>query len=91
MKDLLQKIDADSFTLSSMIVGYALIDNLTPTEQNSVGNWFMMVGQVLCTHSAQQQVIVNNDSSNNDIGPIISGVEPIRKSMDVINNTLNKF
>lgn len=93
MKDILPNIDADSFTLSSMIIGYALIGDLSPAEQNSVGNWFMMVGQVLCTHSAQQQVIFNNNSNSsttNDV-PIVNEVDSLRRSMDIINDKLHNF
>lgn len=90
MKDILPGIDADTFTLSSMIIGYALIDDLSPAEQNSVGNWFMMVGQVLCTHSAQQQVIFNsNDNNTNE--PIINSIDPLKRSVDIINDKLHNF
>ncbi len=95
MKDILPNIDADSFTLSAMIIGYALIDDLSPAEQNSVGNWFMMIGQVLCTHSAQQQVIFNNDNqssnSNSPDVPIVNEVDSLKKSVDIINDKLHNF
>ena len=59
MANIPPNIDASTFTISAFLIGYLLIDDLDPAEQNSIGNWFMMVGQVLCTNSAQQQVINN--------------------------------
>jgi len=53
-----------TFTLSAVIVGYALIDDLTANEQNSLGNWLMMVGQLLETNSSQQQVIEERINGN---------------------------
>lgn len=58
---------APIFDLSAIIIGFILIDECTPAEQNSIGNWFMLIGQVLCTNSAQQQVI-NNRTSQSNIG-----------------------
>ena len=36
-----------SFTLSATIIGYALIDHFKSTEQNAIGNWLMLIGQIL--------------------------------------------
>ena len=63
--NLVPNINAKTFTLSAIIIGYILIDNATPAEQNSLGNWFMLIGQVLCTNSAQQQVINNRKNVSN--------------------------
>ncbi len=63
--DIIQNIDSEVFTLSAIVIGYLLIDDSTPAEQNSLGNWFMMIGQVLCTNSAQQQVLNNNNNKSN--------------------------
>lgn len=58
-------IPAPIFDLSAIIIGFLLIDESTPAEQNSIGNWFMLIGQVLCTNSAQQQVINNRTKKSN--------------------------
>lgn len=57
-------IDPKSFTLSAVIIGFALIDDLTANEQNSVGNWLMLVGQVLEANATQQQVIEERITGN---------------------------
>lgn len=39
------------FTLSAVAIGYLLIDDSTANEQNALGNWLMLVAQVLCTNA----------------------------------------
>ena len=34
-------------TLSAIILGYSLIGDYSANEQNSIGNWFMLIGQIL--------------------------------------------
>ena len=41
------------FTTTATILGYMLSLILTTSEQNSVGNWFELVGQILLTFNAQ--------------------------------------
>lgn len=36
-------------TLTAFLIGYFLIDNLNSNEQNALGNFFMLIGQTLCT------------------------------------------
>lgn len=94
MSKITSNIDASTFTISAFLIGYLLLDDLDPAEQNSVGNWFMMVGQVLCTNSAQQQVL-NNKNNNNNNNPIIDGYNSafnsLRKSVNTIDQELNKY
>ena len=44
------------FTLSAVAVGYLLIDDTTANEQNALGNWLMLVAQILCTNAFYKQV-----------------------------------
>lgn len=94
MSKITSNIDASTFTISAFLIGYLLLDDLDPAEQNSIGNWFMMIGQVLCTNSAQQQVL-NNKNRNNNNDPIIDGYNSVfnslRKSVNTIDKELNKF
>ena len=85
----LPKVDAYSFTTSAFVIGLLLIDNLTPAEQNSVGNWLMLVGQVLETNASQQQVINNfNNTSNRSNEHIINNNEAIKKAVGIINKNI---
>jgi FeS assembly ATPase SufC len=39
------------FTLSAVAIGYLLIDDNSANEQNALGNWLMLIAQVLCTNA----------------------------------------
>ena len=62
---LVPSTPANIYTLSAIVIGYILLNDSSPAEQNSLGNWFMLIGQVLCTNSAQQQVINNRNETSN--------------------------
>lgn len=55
--DFFKNTKPHEFTLIAVAVGYALVGNLNVNEQNSLGNWLIMMGQYLLTHAAQQQLI----------------------------------
>lgn len=53
------------FTLSAVAIGYLLIDDSTATEQNALGNWLMLVAQVLCTNAYYQQLQAERSNPSN--------------------------
>lgn len=54
---MLPNIPPKIFSLSAVIVGYILIDDMTAKEQNALGNWLMLVAQVLSTNAFYRQVM----------------------------------
>lgn len=44
---------AKMITLTAFLIGYVLIENLNSNEQNAVGNFFMLIGQTLCTSGSE--------------------------------------
>lgn len=48
---MLPNVPPKLFSLSAVAVGYLLIDDLTANEQNALGNWLMLVAQVLSTNA----------------------------------------
>lgn len=54
--NLLPDIPPKLFTLSACIVGFILLDDLDAKEQNALGNWLMLVAQVLCTNGFYRQL-----------------------------------
>ena len=52
----LPDIPAKAFSFSAVVVGYLLIDDLPANEQNALGNWLMLVAQVLSTNAFYKQV-----------------------------------
>lgn len=53
---LIPNIPPKIFSASAIVVGYLLIDDLTANEQNALGNWLMLMAQVLCTNAFYKQV-----------------------------------
>lgn len=58
-------INPQTFSLIGVAVAVVLIDDLNASEQNSVGNWFELVGQYMLTHAAQQQLIESRLENSN--------------------------
>ena len=54
---MLPNVPTKIFSLSAVIVGYILIDDMTAREQNALGNWLMLVAQVLSTNAFYRQVM----------------------------------
>lgn len=67
--NLVPDIPPKLWTLSAVVVGYLLIDDLTANEQNALGNWLMLVAQVLCTNAFYKQVQAERDQKNNNQTP----------------------
>jgi len=57
-------ISPTAYTLSAAIVGFLLIDDTTANEQNALGNWLMLVAQVLCTNAYFLQLKNQNNENS---------------------------
>lgn len=91
--NLVPNISATSFTLSATVIGFVLIEELNANEQNALGNWFMLIGQVLCTNSSQQSVLNQRNRNLKDIlysKDNLSEEELMKKAVDAINSQINK-
>ncbi len=55
------------FTISAVVVGFLLVDDATPNEQNALGNWLMLVAQYLCTNAAYGQLLQSNSQTPGSI------------------------
>lgn len=99
---MIPNIPPKLFSLSAVIVGYLLIDDATANEQNAMGNWLMLVAQVLSTNAFFRQVMqergvekvsnninnsINNDKSNDEMIVIL---EKMVKAMQTEINNLKK-
>lgn len=71
------------FTLSGTIIAWIITLELTPNEQNSLGNWLEMVGQIMLTYSAQALPNLTPSEINdiyNDINNLKKEVERLKKA-----------
>lgn len=53
------------YSFSAFVVGAILTGDLTALEQNSVGNWMMLVGQYMVTYASQQALIEGRIQNHN--------------------------
>lgn len=65
MHQFINNISPSNLTLSAYIVSSILIDDLSISEQNSLGNYLELLGQIILTNAAQQKVLNNKYNSNN--------------------------
>ena len=64
--NLIPNVPPKAFTLSSVVVGFLLIDDLNANEQNALGNWLMLVAQLLCTNAAYLQLQQERATGNSN-------------------------
>lgn len=75
---MIPNIPPKLFSLSAVVVSYILIDDMTANEQNAVGNWLMLVAQVLSTNAFYRAVMQER------------GLEP-KDSTETGRNNANTF
>lgn len=93
--NLIPDVPAKLFTLSAIAFGYILIDDLTATEQNALGNWLMLTAQVLCTNAFYKQVEQerqNKKQNNYTNEELLAMLEKTVRAMnEEINNLKRKI
>lgn len=88
---LVPNISSKSYTLSAFIVGLIISEGSNVAEQNSLGNWFMLVGQTLCTKASQQQVLNNRNDTNNSSINIVNDEDLIKSAKNIKKEVNNIF
>lgn len=78
-------------TITAFTIGYVLIDKLTATEQNAVGNFFMLIGQTLSTNSSFNFNVDWNNATNGTSVNKIDEKELLNKVKDIFNNSINNI
>ena len=84
---MIPNIPPKLFSLSAVAVGYLLIDDMTANEQNAVGNWLMLVAQVLSTNAFYREVMQERGLMPS--GSTESGRTPNKNVSDKNNNSSN--
>lgn len=73
--NLISSLSPIEFTTLGVITGYILTISLDVQAQNSLGNWFELVGQILLTASAQGSATPTNEEYNK----LVSDVELLKQ------------
>ena len=56
-------LPAELMTALGTVLGFALTGGLTYAQQNSLGNWLELIGQILDTNASQGQLLQAHDTS----------------------------
>ncbi len=98
-------INPNLYALSTYIIGMVIIDDLNVSEQNTIGNWLMLLGQFIITNAGQQALIesrieknninINSKKSKQGYGPYTSNSnksnQSIRNEVDFILQEIQKI
>jgi uridine phosphorylase len=88
---LIPDIPPKLFTLSAVAVGYLLIDDTTSNEQNALGNWLMLVAQILCTNAFYKQVAAERNTNMENGKSTEDTVAMLQKMVDALNKEMNNI
>lgn len=87
---IIPDISPKTFTLSAVIIGYLLIEDTTANEQNALGNWLMLIAQVLCTNAFYKQVQQERSTSTNQPN-IEQTIQMIQKMIDAMSKEIDNL
>ena len=88
--NLIPNIPPKLFSLSAVAVGYLLIDDTTANEQNALGNWLMLVAQILCTNAFYKQVQQERSTSTNQPNTEQT-IQMIQKMIDAMSKEIDNL
>lgn len=80
------KIYPKLYTLSAVGIGYLLIDETSVSEQNALGNWLMLIAQILCTNAYFLQLKNEKENISDD-----ETIKMMQKMCDVISKEIEKL
>lgn len=89
--NLIPNIPPKLFSLSAVAVGYLLIDDTTANEQNALGNWLMLVAQVLCTNAFYKQVMQERGLDNKSKQTNEDTIIMMQKMMDALKKEIDEL
>lgn len=89
--NLIPNIPPKLFSLSAVAVGYLLIDDTTANEQNALGNWLMLVAQMLCTNAFYKQVMQDRGLDNNSKQTNEETIIMMQKMIDALKKEIDEL
>ncbi|MEG0994899.1 MAG: hypothetical protein RSE91_02915 [Bacilli bacterium] len=86
MKKNIFDVEPYTFTGSAIIIGILLTKELANNEQDSVGNWLQLVGQILQTYSSKASIILDDNKEKETTNMISSLKKTLKKMQESIDN-----
>lgn len=88
---LIPDVHPKAFSFSAVIIGYLLIDDTTANEQNALGNWLMLIAQVLCTNAFYQQVQAERNGTYQNQQTPEQTIRMIEKMIHAMNKEIENL
>lgn len=89
MNKITIELDPYTFTGSALVIGLILVNELSPNEQDSIGNWLQLVGLVMQTYASQVTTLETNTKSDTSIEDLKTSVDKISEELDKIKDSQN--
>ena len=78
-------LPAEVMTALGVILGFALMGDLTADEQNSLGNFLMLISQILETNATQLQLLEDRQSAQ-QMNEILNQLKDLRSRLEILEN-----
>ena len=73
-----------SMTALGTGLGFALVGHLNADQQNSLGNFLMLIGQILTTHAGQQQLL-SDERSGQTLASVQQQIACLQARLDALS------
>ena len=80
-------LPAEVMTALGVILGFALMGDLTSDEQNSLGNFLMLISQILETNATQLQLLEDRQSAQ-QMNEILNQLKDLRSRLETLENKI---
>ena len=80
-----------TYSFIATAIGYICTINYNIDEQNSIGNWLILVGQFILTNAAQQQLIESRKNKNNKNINNYNNIDLLIDALNKIQQELNNL
>lgn len=95
MNNMEEEAASRTDTLAALIIGYALTYPFNSYVQNALGNWFMLLGQVLETNATFLQLYQSNNNTNkqssNKSMKYDLDLEQIKEAINIMKEEIDKL
>lgn len=76
-------LPAELISAIGTVLGFAFVDGLDFDEQNVLGNFLMLIGQILCTVSAQEELFADLQTAN-QMSAMQKSISELKREIEIL-------
>ena len=80
-------LPAELMTALATVIGFALLGDLTPAQQNSLGNFLMLISQVMETNATQAQLL-ESSAQNQQLADMQCAIDKLRAEVERLRGSI---